>query len=115
MYGWPGRSNFARKFPYKYEFWGSSNPIIDKNHPFNSSWFKYGTFTSNTPSGEYPPTQEDIDSQYPNGGDEQIIPNAANRPPTRYLRIKFLQSWGGEDDIMISEIEIYGQPVDGTN
>lgn len=112
LYGWPGRSNFARKFPYKYEFWGSQNPVIGDGIPFDSSWFKYGTFISTPPSGQYPPTQQDIDSQYPQGGDVTVIPNAADFPPTRYLRMRFLQSWGGEDDIMIAEIDIYGQPVD---
>jgi hypothetical protein len=116
IWGWPTHSQFARKFPKKYEYWGSLNPKTDKQNPFNSSWFKYGTFLSNPPSGQRDdPTETDKGDEYPVGGDQQVIQGANSFPPTRYLRIKFLDSWGGEPDIMIGEIDIYGSPVGNSN
>lgn len=106
MCGRPHWASYNRSYPKVFELWGSVDP--NPNGAFDSTWFKFGTFVSVPPSGEDPPTEDDI--EHPTlPGENFTIPNAQNFPAVKYIRIKVLESWGGLPQYQIGDIDVYGQ------
>ncbi|HLR32206.1 MAG TPA: DUF5000 domain-containing lipoprotein [Fodinibius sp.] len=89
----------------QFEVWGSNDPNSDGSW---ESWTKLGDFQSIKPSGQEPPTSEDIQYCCIDGEDFEI-PDAENAPAVRYLRFKVNENWGGSTGwLYIAELRFWG-------
>ncbi|MXV16460.1 DUF5000 domain-containing lipoprotein [Hufsiella ginkgonis] len=97
---------FYRGNMKNFEIWGSANPNPDGSY---DSWYKLGTYTSVKPSGiaTYGElTQEDRDIAAAGFSWKFRI----DVPKLRYLRIKCINNWMGTQFLMITEVQVYGNP-----
>jgi hypothetical protein len=88
--------------PKRFEVYGSNSPSADGSY---SSWTKLASFTSFKPSGlpKGQNTQADID--FASAGEPFVFP--PNLPAFRYIRIKVLETWGGENYMHLIELTMY--------
>lgn len=89
--------------PKRYEVWGSTNP--DANGGF-TNWTKLVTVTSVKPSGLPQGMLTDDDRTAGLIGDEANIP--LEMPKVRYIRIRCLENWSGNTNMVISEVSFWG-------
>ncbi len=87
----------------RYEIWGSANP--DPNGSFDS-WTKLATVTNAKPSGLPKGMLTDDDRTAGLAGDE--VGFAADIPKVRYIRIRCLENWSGNTNMVISEVTFWG-------
>lgn len=104
--------NFTSRYPKVVEFWGSLNPKIDPDHPFES-WTLLGTYDTedNLPEGLKEPTQEIIDAGYSENGIFFDINDVANEPDIRYIRMKINSTWGGVNRFVVGDLSFYGRVI----
>jgi hypothetical protein len=100
---------WANYMPTGFIVWGSANPKIDPDHPFNNSWVKLGKFTPLTPGVDFDP-----DTPYPANAEVFKIKNPINKPDIQYIRIEVLGTVGGIQFYVVGELSFFGQPVDRT-
>ena len=97
---------FYRGNMKNFEIWGSANPNPDGSY---DSWVKLGTYTSVKPSGLV--GYGDLSAE-----DREIAAAGfswkfrVDVPKLRYLRIKCNQNWMGTQFLMITEVQVYGNP-----
>jgi hypothetical protein len=97
--------HWAGQMPNGFILWGSADPKVDSDHPFNDSWTKLGKFTPKTPNVDFDP-----DTQYPANAEVFKIKNAINSPEVQYVRVEVLGSFNGQLFYNIGELSFYGQP-----
>ncbi|MBO9730904.1 MAG: DUF5126 domain-containing protein [Chitinophaga sp.] len=91
----------------KFELWGSNNPNPDGSW---ESWQLMGTFNSFKPSG-LPMGQtsgEDLNYAWLKGED---FPLGSLMPAVRYLRFKTLETYSMSGQVVIAELDLWGQLV----
>lgn len=88
--------------PKVLEVWGSNNPNADGSW---ESWTKLATFNSVKPSGLPSGQNTDADRTYARAGEKFRFPAAI--PAVQYVRIKVLETWGGQNYIHLSELAFY--------
>ncbi|MEJ2883918.1 DUF5000 domain-containing lipoprotein [Pedobacter sp. GR22-6] len=96
---------FYRGNMKNFEIWGSADPNPDGTY---DSWYKLGTYQSVKPSGlpySEMSTEDDATARAGFSWDFDI-----NVPKLRYLRIKCLNNWQGTNFLMITEVQVYGNP-----
>lgn len=105
--------NFTSRYPKEIEIWGSADPKIDPEHPFNSSWHLLGKYNTvnNLPEGLKHPTTEIINAPYSENGINLAIKNAGNKPSIRYVRIKINTTWGGVDRFIVGDLSFFGKVI----
>lgn len=88
-----------------FELWGSNNPDPDGGW---TNWEKLGTFSSFKPSGLPLGVNSAEDKNYGNYLGEEF---AFDRllPAMRYIRWKTLETYGSSGQVVIAEIDLYGQ------
>ena len=95
--------------PKKYTLWGTNSlPAEDGS---DEGWTMLGEFQSVKPSGLPVGTLTDADIAYARAGESYDIPEVGI---FRYLRIKVLESWGGEQAVHFMELEFFGIPHEET-
>ena len=77
----------------------------------DEGWTMLGEFQSVKPSGLPVGTLTDADIAYARAGESYDIPEVG---VFRYLRIKVLESWGGEQAVHFMELEFFGIPHEET-
>jgi hypothetical protein len=102
--------HWSNEMPKKFVVWGSANPNIDPDNPFNDSWHKLGTYIGKNPNnGTFDP-----DTPYPENGLTCIIDNADKLPAVQYIRFEVLSTYGGGDSgdgwVDIGELTLFGLP-----
>ena len=94
---------YSRGAPLLFEIWATNTPTTNWD-----DWTLMGEFESVKPSGlplgEL--TQEDRD--HSKQGDEFDF--ILRQETFRYFRFKTLKTWGGQLDVMLLELTLYGQP-----
>lgn len=91
--------------PKSYEIWGSNNPSQ------NGSWDNWTLLVkceSIKPSGSPVGVTTPEDRSYAMAGENYNFPLSAGA--YRYIRFKTLQSWTGAQNLMLTELVLYGQP-----
>jgi hypothetical protein len=109
--GW----EYTHHNPRKWKVYGSDSPNFSETSSaywidggFTNDWYLLADCVSFKPSGDSNPvTQEDRD--YANEGFGFELPSDA--PPVRYVRFHVAETWGGGDNLHISEISLWGQEV----
>jgi len=91
----------------KFELWASNNPAPDGSW---SSWDSLGTFTSFKPSGLPAGQFNDDDKNYASFIGEDFEFNSV-LPAYRYIRWKTLETYGSSGQVVIAELDVYGQIV----
>ncbi len=91
----------------KFELWGSNNP--DTNGGWNN-WQLLGTFESFKPSGSPMGTNTTEDQNYGHFLGEEFSFDKL-MPAVRYIRWKTLETYGSSGQVVIAEIDLYGQIV----
>ncbi len=97
---------FYRGDMKNFEIWGSADPNPDGSW---DSWVKLGTYESVKPSGL--PGYGDLSAE-----DRDIAAAGfswkfrIDVPKLRYLRIKCINNWMGTQFLMITEVQVYGNP-----
>jgi hypothetical protein len=89
--------------PKRYEIWGAVDP--DKDGAF-TKWTKLTTITTIKPSGTPLGILTDDDRTAGLLGDEANFP--INIPKVRYIRIRCLENWSGNTNMVISEFTFWG-------
>lgn len=87
----------------KFEIWGSTNPASDGSW---NGWTKLLDCESIKPSGLSIGQVSNEDREYASRGEEYIFPLDA--PPVRYIRVKILSTWGGDDYSHCMEMTFWG-------
>jgi hypothetical protein len=91
----------------KMEIWGSTNPNPDGS--WDDSWILLTTAQSVKPSALPLGSLSEADIQVINNGETFQIPS--NTPAVRYIRIKVLETWGGDvGQWYIMEMAFWGAP-----
>jgi len=93
--------------PRLFEVWGTDNPAADGSF---TGWTKLMDCESIKPSGLPNGQVSNEDVEYASRGEEFIFP--FDTPPVRYIRIRFLNTWGNTNFAHIAETNFYGQVVD---
>lgn len=104
--------NFTSRYPKIVEFWGSLNPKIDPEHPFDS-WTLLGHYDTedNLPEGLKQPTAEIINAPYSENGIDFSINDVASKPNIRYVRMKIISNWGGVNRFVVGDLSFYGKVI----
>ncbi|TZF82821.1 DUF5126 domain-containing protein [Pedobacter sp. BS3] len=89
----------------KFELWGSNNPDADGGW---NNWERLGTFDSFKPSGLPLGQTNDEDKNYAWFLGEEFAFTEL-KPAYRYIRWKSLQTYASAGQIVITELDIYGQ------
>lgn len=91
----------------KFELWASNNPSSDGSW---SSWDSLGTFNSFKPSGLPAGQFTDEDKNYASfiGEDFEFT---SVLPAYRYIRWKTLETYGSTGQVVIAELDVFGQIV----
>lgn len=87
----------------RYEIWGSESP--DPSGSFDS-WTKLATVTNAKPSGLPVGFLTDDDRAAGRAGDE--VSFTPDIPKVRYIRIRCLENWSGNTNMVISEVTFWG-------
>ncbi|PWG80558.1 DUF5000 domain-containing lipoprotein [Pararcticibacter amylolyticus] len=88
----------------RFELYGSNSPDIDGGW---SNWQLLGTFDSTKPSRKPSgATTEDVDYAFTQGEDFELTETP---PPYRYVRIKVMDTWGGDIQVWITELSFFGE------
>jgi hypothetical protein len=87
----------------RYEVWGALNP--NPNGSFDG-WTKMATLTNIKPSGLPIGLFTDDDRVAGQTGDEYSFPS--DLPKVRYIRIRCLENWSGNTNMVISEVSFWG-------
>ena len=92
----------------KFKIWGSNNP--NPNGSFDSSWILLGEFENIKPSGAPVGSNSSQDIETATNGEVYYFdPNGVSpTAPIRYLRFQFIENWGGNTNLHMQELEIYG-------
>lgn len=90
--------------PRNYEIWGSNNPTDDWD-----SWTLLLECESIKPSGAPLGERTLEDQQYALAGENYNFPLEIE--PYRYIRFKMLRSWTGAANLMLAQLDFYGQPM----
>src|SRR5690606_11388436 len=93
---------FNRGNPKRFEVWGSNDPDPDGGW---SNWVKLMDGELVKPSGLPLGTVNDADITYARAGEEFVFPEGI--PAVRYIRIKILQTWSGEDFTHLLELSLW--------
>lgn len=101
----PGGHFYKGSGPKRWEIYGSNDPASDGSW---ESWTLMGTFESFKPSGLPMGQENDEDRQYGwiNGEDCTFL---ERQPPYRYLRFKTLETYGSSGQVVIAELDVWGQ------
>ncbi|HEY9560715.1 MAG TPA: DUF5000 domain-containing lipoprotein [Anseongella sp.] len=101
----PGGHFYKGSGPKRWEIYGSNDPAKDGSW---DSWTLMGTFESFKPSGLPMGQENEEDRQYGwiNGEDCTFL---EKQPAYRYLRFKTLETYGSSGQVVISEMEVWGQ------
>lgn len=91
----------------KFELWASNNPSPDGSW---SSWDSLGTFNSFKPSGLPVGQYTDEDKNYASFIGEDFEFNTV-LPGYRYIRWKTLETYGSTGQVVIAELDVFGQIV----
>lgn len=92
--------------PREFEIWGTSNPA--SNGSFDG-WTKLMDCVSVKPSGLPSGQVSNEDIEYASRGEEFRLPLEA--PAVRYIRIKFINTWGATNFAHFAEMTFYGQVI----
>jgi hypothetical protein len=87
----------------RYEVWGASE--LNEDGSFNG-WTKLLTMTNIKPSGLPIGLFTDEDRAAGKAGDEANF--APDLPKVRYIRIRCLENWSGNTNMVISEVTFWG-------
>jgi hypothetical protein len=101
-----GRTYYYAEALKKFQIWGTNH--IDGSGSFKN-WTLLGTYTEHKPSGLPYGQQSNKDYQKARAGFSW--PVGINKPAVKYLRIKVLSNWEGSYWTCISELQVYGNPV----
>lgn len=101
----PGSHFYKGSAPKRWEIYGSNNPDPDGGW---ANWHLMGSFESFKPSGLPMGQENEEDRNYGwiNGEDCTF---AEKNPPYRYLRFKTLETYGSSGQVVIAEMEVWGQ------
>lgn len=91
--------------PRSYEIWGSNNPSQDGRW---DDWTLLVKCESVKPSGSPVGVTTPEDNAYAMAGENYNFPSSAGS--YRYIRFKTLRSWTGAQNLMLTELVLYGQP-----
>ena len=91
--------------PRSYEIWGSNDPSPDGNW---DRWTLLVQCESVKPSGSPVGVTTAEDRSYAMAGENYNFPSSAGS--YRYIRFKTLRSWTGAQNLMLTELVLYGQP-----
>jgi hypothetical protein len=99
------RPSYAYNYgtPRNYEIWGSNSPTDDWD-----SWTLLMECESIKPSGSPVGQRTKEDEAYALEGENYNFPLDA--VPYRYIRFKMLRSWTGAANLMLAQLDFYGQP-----
>lgn len=111
-YGVQNSALYNGAYMKKFQLWGSLNPNLNPEEPFDDSWTLLGTFKSKTPSSNNASITR---VPYPENGVEFLIPNAASKPYIRYLRIVCIKTFSGINEMAIGELDVFGSPKNNNN
>jgi hypothetical protein len=90
-----------------FEFYASPHPNVDQNE---DTWIFMGAYESNKPSGLPVGQNTAEDIELARNGEDFMVD--ISLPPVRYLRFKFLRTWGGVNYLDFCELELFGVPVE---
>lgn len=101
----PGGHFYKGSGPKRWEIYGSNDPASDGSW---DSWTLMGTFESFKPSGLPMGQENEEDRQYGwiNGEDCTFI---ERQPAYRYLRFKTLETYGSSGQVVMAEMDVWGQ------
>lgn len=91
--------------PRLYEIWGSNDPSWDGSW---DNWTLLLECESIKPSGSAVGVTTAEDRAYAMAGENYNFPLTAGK--YRYIRFKTLKSWTGAENLMLTELTLYGQP-----
>lgn len=100
------RASYAYNYgtPKEYEIWGSNNPTDDW-----SSWTLLMECESIKPSGSPIGVRTAEDQAYALEGENYDFPLETGT--YRYIRFKMNRSWTGAANLMLAQLDFYGQPL----
>jgi hypothetical protein len=90
-----------------FEFYASPHPNVDEKE---DTWIFMGTYESNKPSGLPVGQNTAEDLELARNGEDFMVD--ISLPPVRYVRFKFLRTWGGIHYLSVNELEFFGIPVE---
>lgn len=103
------RPSYAYNYgtPRTYEVWGSNSPNPDGSF---DGWTLLIHCESVKPSGSPVGERTPEDSAYALAGENYNFPTETEA--YRYIRFKTIRSWTGAQNLMLTQLDLYGQPMD---
>lgn len=93
--------------PKHFRIWGSMEPNPDGS--FDDSWYLLGEFQSVKPSGQPVPQNTPDDVAASKEGEEFTF--LLDNPTARYIRCETLETWGNTQNVIITEMALWGSKV----